>query len=74
MLRYFTFDILRLSSIGRPLHLQQSSIWFCPLVVTLKVDEFLLTAMGVLAPGSAHAKPSARPPIEMSGNFPALGT
>ena len=28
-------------------------------------------ADGVLAPGSAHAGPSARPPINMSGNFPA---
>ena len=27
--------------------------------------------MGVLAPGSAHARPSARPPIDTSGNFPA---
>ena len=27
--------------------------------------------MGALAPGSAHARPSARPPIDMSGNFPA---
>jgi hypothetical protein len=27
--------------------------------------------MGVLAPGSAHARPSARPPIDMRGNFPA---
>ena len=27
--------------------------------------------MGVLAPGSAHARPSAQPPIDMSGNFPA---
>ena len=25
--------------------------------------------MGVLAPGSAHARPSAQPPIEMTGNF-----
>ena len=24
-----------------------------------------------LAPGSAHARPSARPPIDMSGNVPA---
>ena len=30
-----------------------------------------LTPMGVLAPGSAHARPSAQPPIDMSGNFPA---
>ena len=26
--------------------------------------------MGVLAPGSAHAWPSAQPPIDTSGNFP----
>ena len=32
--------------------------------------EFLLTPMGVLAPGSAHARPSAQPPIDVSGNFP----
>ena len=27
--------------------------------------------MGVLASGSAHARPSARPPIDTSGNFSA---
>ena len=27
--------------------------------------------MGVLAPGSAHARPSAQPSIDVSGNFPA---
>ena len=27
--------------------------------------------MGVLTPGSAHARPSARPPIDTSGNFSA---
>ena len=27
--------------------------------------------MGVLAPGFAHARPSAHPPIDSSGNFPA---
>ena len=32
---------------------------------------FPLALMGVLAPGSAHARPSAQPPIDMSGNFPA---
>ena len=26
--------------------------------------------MGVLAPESAHSRPSARPPIDVSGNFP----
>ena len=30
-----------------------------------------LAPMEVLAPGSAHARPSARPPIDTSGNFSA---
>jgi hypothetical protein len=30
-----------------------------------------LAPMGVLAPRSAHARPSARPPIDTSGNFQA---
>ena len=30
-----------------------------------------LVPMGVLAPGSAHARLSARPPIDTSGNFSA---
>ena len=30
-----------------------------------------LTTMGILAPGSAHARPSAQPPINVNGNFPA---
>ena len=34
--------------------------------------KFPLTPMGVLAPGSAHARPSAQPPIVMSGNFSPL--
>ena len=33
--------------------------------------KFPLAPMGVLAPGSAHARPSARPPIDTSGNFSA---
>ena len=36
-----------------------------------KEEEIPLAPMGVLAPGSAHARPSARPPIDTSGNFPA---
>ena len=32
---------------------------------------FLLAAMGVLAPGSAHTRPSAGSPIDMSENFAA---
>ena len=34
-----------------------------------KYEEFLLMPMGVLAPGSAHVRPSAQPPIDTSGNF-----
>ena len=30
-----------------------------------------LVPMGVHAPGSAHARPFAQPPIDTSGNFPA---
>ena len=33
--------------------------------------QFPLMPMGVLAPWSVHARPSAQPPIDMSGNFPA---
>jgi hypothetical protein len=33
--------------------------------------KFPLALMGVLAPGSAHARPPARSPIDTSGNFPA---
>ena len=36
-----------------------------------KEREFPLAPMGVLAPVSAHAGPSAQPPIGTSGNFPA---
>ena len=32
---------------------------------------FPLAPMGVLAPGSAHARPSAQPPIDTSGNLSA---
>jgi hypothetical protein len=35
-----------------------------------KNTKFPLTPMGVLALGSAHARPSAQPPINVSGNFP----
>ena len=33
--------------------------------------KFLLAPMGFIAPGSAHARPSAEPPIDTSGNFAA---
>jgi hypothetical protein len=33
--------------------------------------KFLLAPMGALTPGSVHARPSARPPINTSGNLPA---
>ena len=37
----------------------------------VKLLEFPLASMGVLAPGSVHARPSAQPPIDTSGNFSA---
>ena len=36
-----------------------------------KKINYLNFRWGVLAPGSAHARPSAQPPINMSRNFPA---
>ena len=39
--------------------------------ISIIFQKFPLTPMGVLAPGSAHARPSAQPPIDVSGNFPA---
>ena len=33
--------------------------------------KFPLAPMGVLAPGSAHARPSAQPPVNTSGNLSA---
>ena len=43
------------------------------LLITLDklVLRFPLAPMGVLATWSAHARPSARPPIDTSGNFTA---
>ena len=38
-------------------------------ITSCKKGKFPLTPMGVLAPGSAHARPSAQPPIDVSGNF-----
>ena len=35
------------------------------------IMKFPLAQMGVLVPGSAHARPFTRPPIDTSGNFPA---
>ena len=35
------------------------------------ISEFPLVPMGVLAPGSAYARPFARPLIDVSLNFPA---
>jgi hypothetical protein len=34
-------------------------------------EKISASEMGVLAPGPVHARPSARPPIDTSGNFPA---
>ena len=34
-----------------------------------QINKFPLAPMGALAPGSAHARPSAQAPINTSGNF-----
>ena len=34
-----------------------------------KIGKFPLVPMGVLAPGSVYVRPSARSPIDTSGNF-----
>ena len=47
------------------------SIKLCSVCFREKVNKFPLTAMGVLAPGSGHARPSAQPPMDVSENFPA---
>ena len=65
--------ILSLESNLSSLHLTPFiyiSKWF----FTGQIDQlakFPLTLMGALAPGSAHARPSGQPPIDVSGNFPA---
>ena len=38
---------------------------------SINLFKFPLAPMGVLAPVSAHAGPSAQPPIDTSGNFSA---
>ena len=46
---------------------------FCHSTITRLIllhFKFPLTPMGVLAPGSAHAEPSAQPLIDVRRNFP----
>ena len=38
-------------------------------ILSISLVIFLLALMGVLAPGSAHARPSAQAPIDTSGHF-----
>ena len=37
----------------------------------VKLGTIYIAPMGVLAPGSAHTRPSAQPPIDTSRIFPA---
>ena len=50
---------------------QKSHLYVILLNIINCCEKFPLAPMGVLAPGSAHARPSARHPIDTSGNFPA---
>ena len=59
--------------------LHKHEVWNTATKITKKLKysmneikvKFPLAPMGVLAPGSAHVRPSARPPIDTSGNFTA---
>ena len=69
--------------VGREVNLELvTSTWYTSLTfcsptfsnmisVSLSLLEIPLAPMGVLAPVSVHAGPSAQPPINVSGNFPA---
>ena len=52
-------------------HLNKSTTCLYKFLDEKIFQKFPLTPIGVLAPGSRHARPSAQPPIDMSGNFPA---
>ena len=43
---------------------------FMPSSLLISIQKIPLAPMGGLAPGSAHAEPSAQPPIGTSGIFP----
>ena len=45
------------------------SIKLTKIELLLAKEKISLPPKGVLAPGSAHARPSAQPPIDPSGNF-----
>ena len=48
-------------------------IWRKQVLVPRMIPKrFPLAPMGVLAPGSEHARPSAQPPIDSSRNFPVI--
>jgi hypothetical protein len=52
-------------------HIVSSGVSFKDLNSDVNFKKLIpLAPMGVLAHGSAHARPSARPPIDTSGNFP----
>ena len=51
-----------------------SPYWVLTTAVPRKEEKYQIAPMGVLAPGSAHARPSARPPIDTSGNSPIEGS
>ena len=59
-----------------PILFPLGSIWqylrrFTKPTKIMKIIPPPLAPMGVLTPGSAHARPSAQPPIDTSGNFSA---
>jgi hypothetical protein len=59
----------KLTALVQPFLMQTTTHQSNYIMCTMEI--FPLTPMGVLAPRSAHARPSAQPPINVSGNFPA---
>ena len=53
------------------LGLQLLSYQLIYVIAIVRIIEIPLAPMGVLASGSAHSRPSARPPIDVSGKFSA---
>ena len=72
-LKSILFIYLINTSINDILFFIKEKLCFCLSGVGLVVWcwKFPLAPMGVLDPGSAHTRPSARPPIDTSGNYSA---
>ena len=65
-----SFDVYRgVMEIATLANFHANKIKHVDKIYSIKVKQIPLTLMGVLAPRSAHLRPSAQPPIDMSGNY-----